>query len=199
MKVKKQLHLFKIVLLVCLGLLFVINNNNQVMAMNNNSSQNISNVNNNIDEYNVFTNLLSIQRRRTQQIINALNNNVSETEINTLLNRFQQIHEQIITYQQNQLNNQQQTTRNFERNMTRIQLERELLLLIQEMDTALNNTPVHASLEQINVLRNIQMKNRPKSKTNKYYNSTNSKQPKSTKHSQKTLNLKYFFVMKKEL
>ncbi|AYJ01076.1 hypothetical protein CWO85_00790 [Candidatus Phytoplasma ziziphi] len=35
-KLKKQLYLFKIVLFICLGLLFVINNNNnQVMAMEN--------------------------------------------------------------------------------------------------------------------------------------------------------------------
>ncbi len=37
-KLKKQLFLFKIVLFVCLGLLFVINNNNQVMAIDDNSS-----------------------------------------------------------------------------------------------------------------------------------------------------------------
>ncbi|WP_026052464.1 hypothetical protein [Italian clover phyllody phytoplasma] len=40
--------------------------------------------------------------------------------------------------------------------MTRVQLEREYLLLTQEMISAINNTPLYASEEQINTLRNIQ-------------------------------------------
>ncbi|KND62651.1 hypothetical protein, partial [Candidatus Phytoplasma phoenicium] len=112
--------------------------------------------NNHIDEYNTFRNLLITQERIFQQLINALFNHSSETEINFLFNQIQQTHQQIITYQQRQLNNQERMLRNFDNNMTRIQLEREYLLLTREMTLTINNTPFYASEEQINTLRNIQ-------------------------------------------
>ncbi|CAM11983.1 Conserved hypothetical protein [Candidatus Phytoplasma australiense] len=157
MLVKNKLHLLPFFLISCLGILFIVDNK-QVMGMNNNLSQNNSNIDNNIDEYRIFQNLLSIQEGTIQQIINALRNHNSEVEINTLLNQSQQIHQQIITHQQRQLNNQHQFMINFERNITKIQLEREHLSLIQEMNTAINNIPIYASTEQINALRNIQIR-----------------------------------------
>ncbi|MFW8664889.1 hypothetical protein ACOES3_03510, partial [Candidatus Phytoplasma citri] len=80
-----------------------------------------------------FRNLLLTQRRISQQLINALFNHSSETEINFYLNQLQQVHQQIITYQQRQLNHQEQMLRNFNNYMTRIQSEREYLSLTQEM------------------------------------------------------------------
>ncbi|MDO8078956.1 hypothetical protein OC716_01650 [Candidatus Phytoplasma aurantifolia] len=105
-----------------------------------------------------FRNLLLTQRRISQQLINALFNHSSETEINFYLNQLQQVHQQIITYQQRQLNHQEQMLRNFDNNMARVQLEREHLSLTQEMILAIQNTPIYASEEQINTLRNIQIR-----------------------------------------
>ncbi|MEC4559025.1 MAG: SVM family protein ['Conium maculatum' witches'-broom phytoplasma] len=154
-KSKNQFKTFYFCLITFIGLLFICNNN-QVMAMNNNISENNSVVDNHIDEYNNFRNLLLTQGRISQQLINALFNHSSETEINFLLNQIQQVHQQITTYQQRQLNNQERMLRNFDNNMTRIQLERQYFLLTQEMITTINNTPLYASEEQINTLRNIQ-------------------------------------------
>ncbi|MDV3200327.1 MAG: hypothetical protein Q8875_01605 [Pigeon pea little leaf phytoplasma] len=118
-------------------------NNNYENAFENNS------------EY--IRNLLLIQKRITQQIINALLSDVEEQEINVLLTQFHQIHQQIITYQQIQLNNQELMIRNFYNNIIMIQLEREYLSLIQEIMLAIDNMPIYdASIEQINNLRNIQ-------------------------------------------
>ncbi|MDV3166544.1 MAG: SVM family protein ['Waltheria sp.' little leaf phytoplasma] len=140
-----------------LGLFLLIANNQQVTGMNNNdASKNNSVVDNHIDEYNTFRNLLLNQGRISQQLIHALFNHSSETEINFLLNQIQQVHQQIITYQQRQLNNQERMLRNFNNNMTRIRLEREYLLLKQEMNSAINNTLLCVSEEKINNLRNIQ-------------------------------------------
>lgn len=154
-KIKNNL-LLNIFAFILLGLLFIINNY-QVMGMDNNdTSENNSVVDNHIDEYDIFRNLLLSQGRISQQLINALFNHSSVTEINFLLNQMQQVHQQLITYQQRQLNNQERMLRNFDNNMTRVQLEREYLLLTQEMISAINNTPLYASEEQINTLRNIQ-------------------------------------------
>ncbi|MDO8054252.1 SVM family protein ['Opuntia sp.' phytoplasma] len=157
MKIKNKLHLLPFFLISYLGLFFLININ-PVTAMNNNDdiSENNSIVDNHIDEYNDFKNLLLTQGRISKQLINALFNHSSITEINFLLNQIQQVHQQIITYQQRQLNNQEQMLRNFDNIMTRVRLEREYLLLTQEMISAINNTPLYASEEQINILRNIQ-------------------------------------------
>ncbi|MGL9687992.1 MAG: SVM family protein [Candidatus Phytoplasma sp. TWB_XP] len=155
-KLQNQFKIISICLLFFLGL-FLIINNQQVMGMdNNNESENNSVVDNHIDEYNTFRNLLLTQGRMSQQLINALFNHSSETEINFLLNQIQQVHQQITTYQQRQLNNQERMLRNLDNNMSRVQLEREYLLLTQEMISAINNTPLYASEEQINNLRNIQ-------------------------------------------
>ncbi|MGZ3139680.1 SVM family protein [Candidatus Phytoplasma solani] len=157
-KLQKHLLLFNIILFIGLGLIF-ITNNQQAMGMDNNNdgiSENNSVVDNHIDEYNIFRNLLLTQGRISQQLINALFNHSSKTEINFFSNQLQQIHQQIITYQQRQLNNQERMLRNFDNNMTRVQLEREYLLLTQEMISAINNTLLYASEEQINTLRNIQ-------------------------------------------
>ncbi|MDC9032307.1 SVM family protein [Columbia Basin potato purple top phytoplasma] len=156
-KLQNQFKIISIYLFIFLGLLF-ITNNYQVIAMNNNDgiSENNSVVDNHIDEYNTFRNLLLIQGRISQQLINALFNHSSVTEINFLLNQIQQVNQQIITYQQRQLNNQERILRNFDNNMARVQLEREYLLLTQEMISAINNIPLYASEEQINTLRNIQ-------------------------------------------
>ncbi|MDV3139539.1 MAG: SVM family protein [Candidatus Phytoplasma australasiaticum] len=154
-KIKNNLLLFN--LFAFLGLFLLITNNQKVMGMDNNdASENNSVIDNHIDGYNTFRNLLLNQGRVSQQLINALFNHSSETEINFLLNQIQQLHQQIITYQQRQLNNQETMLRNFDNNMTRVQLEREYLLLTQEMNSAINNTPLYASEEQINNLRNIQ-------------------------------------------
>ncbi|MDV3188969.1 MAG: hypothetical protein Q8844_01125 [Pigeon pea little leaf phytoplasma] len=137
-------------LINCLALLFLVNIN-QLMAMNNN----YENAFENNSEY--IRNLLLIQKRITQQIINALLSDVEEQEINVLLTQFHQIHQQIITYQQIQLNNQELMIRNFYNNIIMIQLEREYLSLIQEIMLAIDNMPIYdASIEQINNLRNIQ-------------------------------------------
>ncbi|GLH60542.1 SVM family protein [Paulownia witches'-broom phytoplasma] len=156
-KLQNQFKIISIYLFTFLGLLF-ITNNYQVMATGNNDgiSENNSVVDNHIDEYNIFRNLLLTQGRISQQLINELLYHSSETEINFLLSQLQQIHQEIITYQQRQLNNQERILRNFDNNMTRVQLEREYLLLTQEMITAINNTPLYASEEEINILRNIQ-------------------------------------------
>ncbi|WP_236628351.1 hypothetical protein [Candidatus Phytoplasma ziziphi] len=69
-------------------------------------------------------------------MINALFNHSPETEINVLLRQLQQIHQQIIIYQQRQLNNQERMLRNFDNNTTRIQLEREYLSLTQKDDNS---------------------------------------------------------------
>ncbi|PQP79794.1 hypothetical protein C6B37_01065 [Candidatus Phytoplasma phoenicium] len=155
-KLQNQFKIINICLLAFLGLLF-INNNYQVMAMDNSDiSENNSVVDNHIEEHNTFRNLLLTQGRISQQLINALFNHSSETEINFFSNQLKQVHQQIITYQQRQLNNQERMLRNFDNNMARVQLEREYLLLTQEMISAINDTPLYASEEQINTLRNIQ-------------------------------------------
>ncbi|MDV3182574.1 MAG: SVM family protein [Candidatus Phytoplasma australasiaticum] len=158
MQVKKYITSFIILFFINLGLLLTINNN-QVIAMNNNNdnvSENNSAVDNNVDEYSVFRNLLLTQSERAQQMINALFNHVAETEINILSNQLEEIHQQIINYQQKQLNDQERRLRNLNNNITRIQLEREYFALTQEMRLAIDNTPLYASEEQIDNLRNIQ-------------------------------------------
>ncbi|OOP59272.1 SVM family protein, partial [Candidatus Phytoplasma citri] len=143
-KIKNNVLLLN--LFVFLGLFLLITNNQQVMGMHNNyASENNSIVNNHIDEHHSFRNLLLTQRRISQQLINALFNHSSETEINFYLNQLQQVHQQIITYQQRQLNHQEQMLRNFDNNMARVQLEREHLSLTQEMILAIQNTPIYAS------------------------------------------------------
>ncbi|WP_017193210.1 SVM family protein, partial [Italian clover phyllody phytoplasma] len=86
----KHLLLFNIILFIGLGLIF-ITNNQQAMGMDNNDgiSENNSVVDNHIDEYNIFRNLLLTQGRISQQLINALFNHSSETEINFFSNQLQ--------------------------------------------------------------------------------------------------------------
>ncbi len=153
-KLKNQFKTIYFCLITFIGLLFIFNNR-QIMAMNNNPSS--SNPNNeNINNIEDFQNLMLLQRNSVNQIINAFFNRASELEISNLLNNHKQIHEQIVNYQQRLLNTQQQMIRNLDLNVTRIQLERESLLLENSMMTAINNTPLYASESQINILRNIQ-------------------------------------------
>ncbi|AYJ01077.1 hypothetical protein CWO85_03075 [Candidatus Phytoplasma ziziphi] len=68
-KLKKQLYLFKIVLFVFLGFLFVINNNNyQIMAMDDNSSssQNNNYILNNSCDFFLETQSVFINERNWQ-------------------------------------------------------------------------------------------------------------------------------------
>ncbi|MDV3167132.1 MAG: hypothetical protein Q8784_01750 [Vigna little leaf phytoplasma] len=156
MQIKRKLYFLPLFLLSFVGVLCLLNIN-PVMAMNNNNNLPGNNlVVNNTDEYSIFRNLLFRQSEKTQQMINALVNNAEEAEINALLNHLQDIHQQIITYQQRQLDNQELMLRNLDNHITRIQLEREYLLLIQEIMLIINNMPLHASEDQINNLRNVQ-------------------------------------------
>ncbi|WP_323847805.1 MAG: SVM family protein [Phytoplasma sp.] len=153
-QLKNKFQIVYICLINFIGLLFIFSDH-RVMAMNNNISQNPNaEIINNIGE---FQNLMLLQRNSAQQIINAFLNRASEPEIVNLLNRHKQIHQQIVNYQQRLLNMQQQMIRNIDLNLTRIQLERESLLLENSMMTAINNIPLHASESQINILRNIQI------------------------------------------
>lgn len=154
-KLQKKIKIIYLCLITFIGILFILNDN-QVMAMNNNPSSNINNeiIINNMEE---FQNLMLLQRNSVQQIINALSNHALEPEILNLLNGHNQIHGQIVNYQQRLLNIQQQMIRNFDNNMTRIQLESECLSLENSMMIAIDETPLHASESQINVLRNIQI------------------------------------------
>ncbi|WP_349401857.1 putative membrane protein, SVM family protein [Candidatus Phytoplasma solani] len=147
-KGKKQLHLFKIVLFMGLGLLFIINNNNQIMAMNNgHASQNnnhTSRGNNHTDDEleqaRILQNMNLEQGRIVQQIFNARSNNVSEADISLLWHQHRQITQQINNHHISMF------------------LERQHLLLIQEMDAVRNNTPLYTPEEVINRLRDIQIR-----------------------------------------
>ncbi|CCP88675.1 conserved hypothetical protein, partial sequence, partial [Candidatus Phytoplasma solani] len=141
-----------------LGLIFIFNNK-QMMAMNNNNNVGTSeNVYNSLEEYRNYQNLLVSQQTKTQEVINAFEHQVSETEKKLLFDQLELIHQQIITTQQRHLDIQQQITINLILNNEITELERIHSLLMQEMTTIINNIPLYASEEQINLLRNTQIR-----------------------------------------
>ncbi|MCG3566895.1 MAG: SVM family protein [Candidatus Phytoplasma australasiaticum] len=149
---------FKIISICLLSLmeLFLINNN-QIKAMNNNDPGTSNNIYNSLGEYSKYQNLLLEQRIKAQEVINALEHQVSENDKKLLFEQLETIHKQIILTQQKHLNIQQQiTTKLIFLNQIKI-LEQNYSLLMQEMIEIINNTPLYASEEQINLLRNKQI------------------------------------------
>ncbi|MDV3185106.1 MAG: SVM family protein [Candidatus Phytoplasma australasiaticum] len=149
---------FKIISICLLSLmeLFLINNN-QIKAMNNNDPGKSNNIYNSLGEYSKYQNLLLEQRIKAQEVINALEHQVSENDKKLLFEQLETIHKQIILTQQKHLNIQQQiTTKLIFLNQIKI-LEQNYSLLMQEMIEIINNTPLYASEEQINLLRNKQI------------------------------------------
>ncbi|MDO7987355.1 MAG: SVM family protein [Sweet potato little leaf phytoplasma] len=156
LKLSNQFKIISICLFIFLGLLF-INNNNQIKAMNNNDPGTSNNIYNSLGEYRKYQNLLLEQRIKAQEVINALEQQVSENDKKLLFEQLETIHKQIILTQQKHLNIQQQiTTKLIFLNQIKI-LEQNYSLLMQEMIEIINNTPLYASEEQINLLRNKQI------------------------------------------
>ncbi|MDO8052854.1 MAG: putative secreted protein, SAP40-like [Candidatus Phytoplasma australasiaticum] len=156
LKLSNQFKIISICLFIFLGLLF-INNNNQIKAMNNNDPGTSNNIYNSLGEYRKYQNLLLEQRIKAQEVINALKQQVSENDKKLLFEQLETIHKQIILTQQKHLNIQQQiTTKLIFLNQIKI-LEQNYSLLMQEMIEIINNTPLYASEEQINLLRNKQI------------------------------------------
>ncbi|WP_017193154.1 SVM family protein [Italian clover phyllody phytoplasma] len=157
-KLQNQFKIISFCLYSFLGLLFIFNNK-QVMAMNNNNNVGTSeNVYNSLEEYRNYQNLLVSQQTKAQEVINAFEHQVSETEKKLLFDQLELIHQQIIITQQRHLDIQQQITINLILNNEITELERIHSLLMQEMTTIINNIPLYASEEQINLLRNTQIR-----------------------------------------
>ncbi|WAN63195.1 SVM family protein [Candidatus Phytoplasma rubi] len=156
-KLKNQFKIISVYLCAFLGLLFIFNNK-QVIAMNNNNVGTSENVYNSLEEYRNYQNLLVSQQTKAQEVINAFEHKVSETEKKLLFDQLELIHQQIIITQQRHLDIQQQITINLILNNEITELERLHSLLMQEMTTIINNIPLYASEEQINLLRNTQIR-----------------------------------------
>ncbi|MBS2126551.1 SVM family protein ['Fragaria x ananassa' phyllody phytoplasma] len=153
-KLKNQFKIIHLCLIISIGFFF----KNQVMAMNNDELNNNNNVYNSLEEYRNYQSLLTLQQTKAQEVINAFENQISEEEKNILLSQFEEIHRQIITTQQRHLNIQQQINRNLILNIRMIELEHNHSSLVQEMETNIVNTPLFASEQQINLLRNTQIR-----------------------------------------
>ncbi|MDO8064323.1 SVM family protein [Candidatus Phytoplasma bonamiae] len=154
-KLSIQVKIISICLLSLMGLFLM---NNKIKAMNNNDDPGTSN--NTYDylgEYRKYHNLLLEQRTKSQEVIDALEHQVSEDDKKVLFEQLETIHKQIILTQQTHLNIQQQITNKLIF-LNRIKiLEKHHSLLMQEMIEIINNTPLYASEEQINLLRNKQI------------------------------------------
>ncbi|KOR75222.1 hypothetical protein CPX_001814, partial [Candidatus Phytoplasma pruni] len=153
---KNQFKIISIYLFVFIGLLFI--NMNQVIAMNNNNVGTSEHVYNSLEEYRNYQNLLVSQQTKAQEVINALEHQVSETEKKLLFDQLELIHQQIIITQQRHLDIQQQITINLILNNEITELENLHSSLMQEMTTIINNMPLYVSEEQINLLRNTQIR-----------------------------------------
>ncbi|ABC65353.1 conserved hypothetical protein [Aster yellows witches'-broom phytoplasma AYWB] len=156
LKLKNQFKIISIYLFVFIGLLFI--NMNQVIAMNNNNVGTSEHVYNSLEEYRNYQNLLVSQQTKAQEVINALEHQVSETEKKLLFDQLELIHQQIIITQQRHLDIQQQITINLILNNEITELENLHSSLMQEMTTIINNMPLYVSEEQINLLRNTQIR-----------------------------------------
>ncbi|WAN63305.1 SVM family protein [Candidatus Phytoplasma rubi] len=132
-KIKNNLLFLNVFLFIGLVLLFVINNN-QVIAMNNGQNHE------QLEQHQILQNMISKEARIVQQIVNARNNNFPEKMINLLRQQHKRINQQIYNQQ------------------IFIFLENQKLALIEEMDIALNNTPLYSSKRHINIIRNIQIR-----------------------------------------
>ncbi|WP_349401856.1 putative membrane protein, SVM family protein [Candidatus Phytoplasma solani] len=109
-KVKKQLHLFKIVLFICLGLLFVINNN-QVMAMDNYNLNDQNSINNEIYQLslkkeNLFNKILHCDKINLKQQLKILDQAIKKLyQRLSVVNTLKYINEKIwrYSYERNQV------------------------------------------------------------------------------------------------
>ncbi|MDV3196366.1 MAG: SVM family protein [Candidatus Phytoplasma stylosanthis] len=102
MQIKKKLHLLPFFLISCLGM-FLIINDNPIMASSNGHTNNGHNINNNQSDFEIQANILldlNLQQARlVQQIFQARANNASEEFINNLMAQNIQLSQRIANQQ----------------------------------------------------------------------------------------------------
>ncbi|EMR14769.1 MULTISPECIES: SVM family protein [Candidatus Phytoplasma] len=103
MQVKKKLHLLPLFLMSFLGMFLIINNNPIMASSNGHANNNGHNINNNQSDLEIQANILldlNLQQAQlVQQIFQARENNASEEFINNLMTRNMELSQRIATQQ----------------------------------------------------------------------------------------------------